>query len=170
VLSTSQSAPAPSAPPSKAGDNTGVNGANLFFPEEFGIADNQWLVGFINAAPTISGLFAAWAADPLNNITGRRGLILFTSLFCVFPVLAQAFTPSWWGLLVCRRTANQDCDHSNYDFKGGAGYDSGWACDEFPALVGIWYFNWLLLESYFSQHLGDWRGDFISLLLLLMPY
>jgi hypothetical protein len=83
-------------------DNTGANGANLSFPEEFGIAHNTWLVGFINAAPTISGLFAAWAADPLNNMMGRRGVIFFTGLFCVFPVLAQAFTQNWWGLLLTR--------------------------------------------------------------------
>ena len=31
-------------------DNTGANGANLSFPEEFGITDNTWLVGFINSA------------------------------------------------------------------------------------------------------------------------
>ena len=31
-------------------DNTGANGANLSFPEEFGIEDNSWLVGFINSA------------------------------------------------------------------------------------------------------------------------
>jgi MFS family permease len=59
-------------------------------------------VGFINGAPTISGLFAAWAADLLNNLMGRRGVIFFTGLFCVFPVLAQAFTQNWWGLLLCR--------------------------------------------------------------------
>ncbi|CAG8055070.1 unnamed protein product [Penicillium olsonii] len=30
-------------------DNTGANGANLSFPKEFGIEDNTWLVGVINA-------------------------------------------------------------------------------------------------------------------------
>lgn len=33
---------------------------------------------------------------------GRRGVIFFTGLFCVFPVLAQAFTQNWWGLLLTR--------------------------------------------------------------------
>lgn len=83
-------------------DNTGANGANLSFPEEFGIAHNSWLVGCINSAPTISGLFAAWLSDPLNDKLGRRGVIFLTGLFCVFPVLAQAFTQNWQGLLVCR--------------------------------------------------------------------
>lgn len=30
-------------------DNTGANGANLSFPLEFGIEDNQWLIGVINS-------------------------------------------------------------------------------------------------------------------------
>lgn len=83
-------------------DNTGANGATLSFPVEFGIENNEWLIGCINAAPGISGLFAAWLADPLNNMWGRRGVIFFTGLFCIFPVLAQAFTQNWWGLLLTR--------------------------------------------------------------------
>ncbi|CAI7634017.1 unnamed protein product [Penicillium bialowiezense] len=83
-------------------DNTGANGANLSFPKEFGIEDNTWLVGVINAGPTLFGLLSAWAADPLNNMLGRRGVIFLTGLFCVFPVLAQAFTHNWWSLLICR--------------------------------------------------------------------
>ncbi|OQE27314.1 hypothetical protein PENSTE_c004G07065 [Penicillium steckii] len=83
-------------------DNTGANGANLSFPQEFGIADNTWLIGVINSGPTLFGLLSAWAADPLNNWLGRRGTIFLTGLFCVFPVLAQAFTQNWWGLLLCR--------------------------------------------------------------------
>ncbi|KAJ7447846.1 hypothetical protein FB451DRAFT_1103358 [Mycena latifolia] len=83
-------------------DNTGANGANLSFPEEFGIADSPWLVGCINSAPTILGLMSAWLSDPLNDRFGRRGCIFLTGLFCVFPVLAQAFTRNWWELLSCR--------------------------------------------------------------------
>lgn len=30
-------------------DNTGANGANLSFPEEFGIQDNHWIQGIINS-------------------------------------------------------------------------------------------------------------------------
>ncbi|KAJ5117416.1 hypothetical protein N7448_011048 [Penicillium atrosanguineum] len=83
-------------------DNTGANGANLSFPKEFGIEDNTWLIGVINSGPTLFGLLSAWAADPLNNWLGRRGVIFLTGLFCVFPVLAQAFTQNWWSLLICR--------------------------------------------------------------------
>ncbi|KAF6822488.1 sugar transporter [Colletotrichum plurivorum] len=83
-------------------DNTGANGANLSFPQEFGIEHNQALVGVINAGPTLFGLLSAWAADPINSYLGRRGTIFLTGLFCVFPVLAQAFTHNWWGLMLCR--------------------------------------------------------------------
>lgn len=83
-------------------DNTGANGANLSFPKEFGIEDNEFLVGVINSGPTLFGLASAWAADPVNNYFGRRGTIFITGLFCVFPVLAQAFVQNWQGLLVCR--------------------------------------------------------------------
>ncbi|KZL80871.1 sugar transporter [Colletotrichum incanum] len=83
-------------------DNTGANGANLSFPQEFGIEHSQALVGVINAGPTLFGLLSAWAADPINSYLGRRGTIFLTDLFCVFPVLAQSFTQNWWGLLICR--------------------------------------------------------------------
>ncbi|GME25686.1 Sugar/inositol transporter [Neofusicoccum parvum] len=83
-------------------DNTGANGANLSFPVEFGIDHNHWIVGFINSAPTIFGLASAWATDPLNSWLGRRGVIFLSGLFCVFPVLAQAFAQNWQGLLICR--------------------------------------------------------------------
>ncbi|KAJ3534007.1 hypothetical protein NM208_g7722 [Fusarium decemcellulare] len=83
-------------------DNTGANGANLSFPQEFGIEHNTTLVGVINSGPTLFGLLSAWAADPINNWIGRRGAIFVTGLFCIFPVLAQAFTQNWWGLLICR--------------------------------------------------------------------
>lgn len=83
-------------------DNTGANGANLSFPQEFGIENKPWLIGVINSAPTIFGLASAWAADPINNLMGRRGTIFFTNLFVVFPVLGQAFTQTWQELLICR--------------------------------------------------------------------
>ncbi|KAH0334971.1 MFS transporter, partial [Aureobasidium melanogenum] len=83
-------------------DNTGANGANLSFPEEFGIADQPWLIGVINASPSLFGLLSAWAADPVNNYLGRRGTIFLTGLFVVFPVLAQGFTKDWIGLMICR--------------------------------------------------------------------
>jgi MFS family permease len=56
----------------------------------------------VNAAPALFGLLSAWAADPVNQLLGRRGTIFATNLFVVFPVLAQGFTHSWADLLICR--------------------------------------------------------------------
>ncbi|KAK8869561.1 hypothetical protein IAR55_000128 [Kwoniella newhampshirensis] len=84
-------------------DNTGANGANLSFPEEFGIVNNTWLVGMVNSAPSITvGAVSAMLTDPINYYIGRRGTIFVTGLFCVFPVLGQAFTRNWWELFICR--------------------------------------------------------------------
>lgn len=67
-------------------DQTGSNGANLSFPQEFGIADSgadceaaetclkhSWIIGAINSAPYMAiALFACWLSDPVNHFIGRR--------------------------------------------------------------------------------------------------
>ncbi|KAF9484498.1 hypothetical protein BDN70DRAFT_872527 [Pholiota conissans] len=93
-------------------DQTGSNGANLSFPQEFGIdfsnggpnaSVNQWIVGVINSGPYISAsLLGCWLSDPLNNYFGRRGTIFVCAIFCIFSVLGAAITRSWEQLLVCR--------------------------------------------------------------------
>lgn len=61
-------------------DQEGSNGANLSFPKQFGIGDentdhDSFLVGLINSAPYIgSALIGCWCSDPLNNYFGRRGM------------------------------------------------------------------------------------------------
>ncbi|CAK5263682.1 unnamed protein product [Mycena citricolor] len=94
-------------------DQTGSNGANLSFPEEFGISTtepdpvkasrNQWIVGVVNAAPYIaSSLIGCWTADPLNNLFGRRGAIFISAIFCTFSVIGSGFSQTWLQLLVTR--------------------------------------------------------------------
>jgi sugar porter (SP) family MFS transporter len=92
-------------------DQTGSNGANLSFPEQFGISDtsgpeasrNQWLVGLINAGPYIAScLIGCWLSDPLNHYFGRRGTLFWCGIFCIFSVLGSAFAQTWYQLLVCR--------------------------------------------------------------------
>lgn len=88
-------------------DQTGSNGANLTFPEAFGIASNStrdsFLVGLINAAPYIGSAFlGCWLSDPLNKYLGRRGAIFISGNFCLWSVLGSAFTQTWQQLLVCR--------------------------------------------------------------------
>lgn len=94
-------------------DQTGSNGANLSFPDQFGIPDsnpsdphyqrNLWLVGLVNAAPYIASAFiGCWLSDPLNNYFGRRGTIFFSAIFCLFSVIGSACTQTWWQLFICR--------------------------------------------------------------------
>lgn len=93
-------------------DQTGSNGANLSFPQEFGIAAkegepnwqrDEWLVGLINAGPYIASAFlGCWLSDPLNNYLGRRGTIFFSAIFCLLPVIGAALTQTWFQLLICR--------------------------------------------------------------------
>ncbi|KAF2163838.1 hypothetical protein M409DRAFT_25614 [Zasmidium cellare ATCC 36951] len=97
-------------------DQTGSNGANLSFPQEFGIADsgaecealgtcerNSWIVGAINAAPYIAlCLFACWLSDPVNHYLGRRGAIFLGAIFSLIAPIGQAVSQSWGGILACR--------------------------------------------------------------------
>ncbi|SNX87241.1 related to HXT5 - Hexose transporter with moderate affinity for glucose [Melanopsichium pennsylvanicum] len=105
-------------------DQTGSNGANLSFPQEFNIPEtatkgiapgaigyvsqataekNQWLVGLVNAAPYIaSAVLGCWLSDPLNNLCGRRGCIFITALILIATPIASAFTHNWWELFITR--------------------------------------------------------------------
>ncbi|XWW95790.1 hypothetical protein V2A60_003757 [Cordyceps javanica] len=88
-------------------DQTGANGATIFFPSYYGIggdsAREQILVGLINAAPYIGSAFiGCWLSDPLNNYFGRRGTIWFSAHFCIWPVIGSAFCHTWEQQLACR--------------------------------------------------------------------
>lgn len=94
-------------------DQTGSNGANLSFPDEFGIPAsdptapnyerNLWIVGLVNAAPYIASAFlGCWLSDPLNNYFGRRGTIFFSAVFCLLSVIGSALTQNWYELFICR--------------------------------------------------------------------
>lgn len=98
-------------------DQTGSNGANLSFPQDFGIAagfrpagpDNPnherdgWLVGLINAAPYIASAFVGcWISDPLNNFAGRRGAICVSAVILIVTPIESGLTQTWEELLFCR--------------------------------------------------------------------
>ena len=73
-------------------DQTGTNGANIFFPAVYGIGGTSThdtlLVGLVNAGPYIGcALIGCWLSDPLNNWVGRRG---------------SAFCQTWPQQLACR--------------------------------------------------------------------
>ncbi|KAJ9132423.1 hypothetical protein NKR23_g11209 [Pleurostoma richardsiae] len=81
-------------------DQTGSNGATIFFPEIYGIGGtssrDKMLVGLVNAGPYIGSAFiGCWLSDPINNWFGRRGVIFFAAHFCIWPVIGSAFSHTW---------------------------------------------------------------------------
>ncbi|KAK4124332.1 hypothetical protein N657DRAFT_680344 [Parathielavia appendiculata] len=88
-------------------DQTGSNGANIFFPKFYGIdgtdTRNTLLVGLVNAGPYIGSAFiGCWLSDPINNLLGRRGVIFVSAHFCCWPVIGSAFCHTWPQQLACR--------------------------------------------------------------------
>ncbi|KAF2867091.1 sugar transporter-like protein [Massariosphaeria phaeospora] len=102
-------------------DQTGSNGANLSFPEEFGFilhADDpvsgrkkgalkdeksEWIVGLINAIIFLTaGLIGAFIVDPLNKYLGRRGEIFLTAACLTATPIGSGFAKSWEGLFIAR--------------------------------------------------------------------
>ncbi|KAL2867758.1 uncharacterized protein BJX67DRAFT_77210 [Aspergillus lucknowensis] len=87
-------------------DQTGSNGANLLFHEEFGIAGkgrDEWIVGVVNAIIFLTaGLIGAFLTDPLNHYLGRRGEIFVTALCLTATPIGSAFTHSWQALFAAR--------------------------------------------------------------------
>ncbi|KAG5926482.1 hypothetical protein E4U42_003281 [Claviceps africana] len=87
-------------------DQTGANGANLSFPEEFGLTGegrNEWIVGLINSIIFLTaGLIGAFIVDPLNHYLGRRGEIFLTALCLTATPIGSACAQSWQGLFAAR--------------------------------------------------------------------
>ncbi|KAG5916980.1 hypothetical protein E4U42_007420 [Claviceps africana] len=88
-------------------DQTGSNGANIFFPAYYGIGGSSTrdkiIVGLINAGPYIGSAFiGCWLSDPLNHYFGRRGTIFFSAHFCIWPVIGSALCHTWEQQLACR--------------------------------------------------------------------
>lgn len=87
-------------------DQTGANGANLSFPEEFGISSpgkDEWIVGLINSIIFLTaGLIGAFIVDPLNHYFGRRGEIFITACCLTATPIGSGFAKSWQGLFAAR--------------------------------------------------------------------
>ncbi|KAK5725110.1 hypothetical protein LTR17_013223 [Elasticomyces elasticus] len=88
-------------------DQTGSNGANLSFPEEFGIHNgtqrDEWLIGLINAIIFLAaGLIGAFIVDPLKHYLGRRGEIFLTAICLTATPIGSGFANSWQGLFAAR--------------------------------------------------------------------
>lgn len=69
-------------------DETVVNGAQLFYVQEFNLeppymseSQASWITGLINSAPYLAcAVLGCWLTEPLNSLMGRRGVI-FLSCF-----------------------------------------------------------------------------------------
>ncbi|KAF2171108.1 hypothetical protein M409DRAFT_64087 [Zasmidium cellare ATCC 36951] len=95
-------------------DQTGSNGANLSFPQEFGIGHGEeighpnqvrdsWLVGIVNAGPYLGSAFlGCWLADPVNFYLGRRGTIFVSAIFCLITPIGGALSQTWEQLFITR--------------------------------------------------------------------
>ncbi|KAF2659379.1 putative MFS sugar transporter [Lophiostoma macrostomum CBS 122681] len=88
-------------------DETVVNGAQLFYLPQFGIAGNDprstWLGGLVNGAPYMCCAFiGCWLTTPFNNWFGRRGTIFITCLFSALACFWQGFVNTWWHMFIAR--------------------------------------------------------------------
>jgi len=95
-------------------DQTGSNGANLSFPQEFGIGHggdpthpnytrDSWLVGVVNAGPYLGSAFiGCWLSDPINFYLGRRGTIFISAIFCLLTPIGGAVSQNWHQLFTTR--------------------------------------------------------------------
>ncbi|KAJ5080918.1 hypothetical protein N7456_013628 [Penicillium angulare] len=88
-------------------DETVVNGAQLWYKHQFGIADDSarstWLLGLINAAPYLCcALIGCWLTVPFNDWFGRRGTIFITCMLSALSVLWGGFASEWWNLFLSR--------------------------------------------------------------------
>jgi MFS family permease len=88
-------------------DETVVNGAQLFYTKQFGIAGKDqrstWLTGLVNSAPYLCCAFVGcWLTSPFNQWFGRRGTIFVTCLFSALACFWQGFVNTWWHMFVAR--------------------------------------------------------------------
>ncbi|KAK3684387.1 hypothetical protein LTR37_020322 [Vermiconidia calcicola] len=83
-------------------DQTAVNGAQIFYFEEFGIT-NEWQQGLLNGAPYLcSALIGCWMNAPLNKAFGRRGTIFISCFISFVTGFWMAAADSWYNLLIAR--------------------------------------------------------------------
>ncbi|KAH0031588.1 putative MFS myo-inositol transporter, partial [Aureobasidium melanogenum] len=83
-------------------DQTAVNGAQLFYFEDFGIT-NTWEQGLINGAPYLcSVLIGCWTSPVLNKYFGRRGTIWISCFVSVASGAWQGATFGKWQLFASR--------------------------------------------------------------------
>ncbi|KAJ5792091.1 uncharacterized protein N7503_008069 [Penicillium pulvis] len=88
-------------------DETTINGAQLWYKHQFGIADDSarstWILGLITSAPYLCCAFiGCWLTVPFNQWFGRRGTIFITCAFSALSVFWSGFASEWWNLFLSR--------------------------------------------------------------------
>ncbi|KAG8770729.1 hypothetical protein FRC12_004084 [Ceratobasidium sp. 428] len=94
-------------------DETVTNGANLFWPKQFGLfpddptnpnaGRDQWLLGLVASAPYLCcAVLGCWLTDPMNRYFGRRGTIFITATLSWLTCFWQGVTNSWPHLFAAR--------------------------------------------------------------------
>ncbi|KAH9814218.1 hypothetical protein DFH28DRAFT_895265 [Melampsora americana] len=89
-------------------DESVVNGAQLYYYDEFGIGSDGTnktaiIQGLVNSAPYLCcAVFACWLTDPLNRLMGRRGVIFLSCAIAGLASIWEAFTYSWPQLFAAR--------------------------------------------------------------------
>ncbi|CAN8100368.1 unnamed protein product [Discula destructiva] len=83
-------------------DQTAVNGAQIFYYEDFNITDT-WERGLINGAPYLCCvLIGCWTSPFLNKYTGRRGTIFISCALAIIAGIWQGVTFDKWQLFGSR--------------------------------------------------------------------
>ncbi|CAK7244377.1 MAG: hypothetical protein STHCBS139747_005915 [Sporothrix thermara] len=89
-------------------DETVVNGAQIFYKNEFGIGDpnssrDSWLVGLCNSAPYLCCAFiGCWLTEPMNKRFGRKGTVFIACVISALACFWQAFTNTWYHMFIAR--------------------------------------------------------------------
>ncbi|OCF36436.1 D-xylose-proton symporter [Kwoniella heveanensis BCC8398] len=94
-------------------DESVISGAQLFFPQQFGISsanpspkyahNAEYLEGLVNGAPYLCcAIIGCWMTAPLNRLFGRRGTIFITAMISFLTCIWSAVTNTWWHLFIAR--------------------------------------------------------------------
>lgn len=84
-------------------DEAVINGAQILYPQQFGIADDPIKIGIVNSAPYLCcAVIGCWLTDPLNQWLGRKKTIFLTCAISFLTCLWSSFTNTWWHLFIAR--------------------------------------------------------------------
>ncbi|KAH0833837.1 MFS sugar transporter [Lanmaoa asiatica] len=88
-------------------DEAVINGAQIIYPNQFGIGSGSkrdgWLIGVVNSAPYLCcATISCWLTDPLNQWLGRKKVIFLTCMISFLTCIWSGLTNTWWHLFIAR--------------------------------------------------------------------